>query len=598
MTDRDAVDPWTPTAAATESAEPTTLSTGPVERVSVRDITDYDLGEVIGRGGMGEVLVAHDRSFGREVALKRMRADKPSPELVERFLREAKIQARLDHPAIAPVHDLGYDSEGLPYFTMKRVGGATLAALLEAKTEKPQRLLRALVDVCHAAELAHSRQIVHRDLKPSNIMLGDYGEVYVLDWGVARVLTSDRADTAPASATIESLDGGLGGAPGGATKAGALLGTPGYMAPEQVRAEPVGPAADVYALGSMLFEILAGEPLHPRADAIASTMANANRSPAERSSSPAVAPELDEVCAAALASNPSERPTAGALATAIQNYLDGDRDVERRRTLVSELASSARRALEIGDHAHAMRSAGRALALDPNSSEAAALVSTLVLAEPAEIPPEVDHALEAEEQRLMRERSRRAVLPYAAIFGVLPFFPLVHITNTPMLVGIFVAFAAMVTITYLNYRVGVPFAVMLVGHAVTALAFSRMLGPFVITPIMLCAILLSATSIPWLNKRPWAVFAWTVSATMLPFVLEWAGVLAPSYAFSPAGVLSFGTVFDQTHMVPPLIVVGHVAAVCLVALYARRIGSDRRDAQRKLFMQAWHLRHLLPKSAS
>src|SRR5688500_7906188 len=128
MSEGKPVDPLTPTAAATASDIPETLSTAPVGRVSARDIADYDLGDVIGRGGMGEVIVARDRSFGREVALKRMRADNPSPEHVERFLREAKIQARLDHPAIAPVHDLGYDSDGLPYFTMKRVGGSTLAA--------------------------------------------------------------------------------------------------------------------------------------------------------------------------------------------------------------------------------------------------------------------------------------------------------------------------------------------------------------------------------------------------------------------------------------------------------------------------------------
>ena len=590
MSEDKPVDPWTPTAAATESDAPVTPSTR-AGRASVRDIAEYELGDVIGRGGMGEVLVARDRSFGREVALKRMRADKPSPELVERFLREARIQARLDHPAIAPVHDLGYDSDGLPYFTMKRVGGATLAALLEAKTEKPQRLLRALVDVCQAVELAHSRQIVHRDLKPSNIMLGDYGEVYVLDWGVARVLsTGEVVPTAATGSDVESLDGG--------TKAGALLGTPGYMAPEQVRGEPVGPAADVYALGSMLFEMLAGEPLHPREDAIASTLANASRSPAQRSASRSVPPELDAACVAALAADPAQRPSAGSLAAAIQNYLDGDRDVERRRALAGELASSARRAFDGGDHAHAMRAAGRALALDPSSHEATSIVSTLVLSEPTSVPPEVERALEREEQRQTRARSRRAVLPYASIFGVLPFIPLLHVTNWPTFVAIFVAFSAMVVVTYLNSKVGVPLAVTLIGHAAAALLFSRLLGPFLITPIVLCAVLLSATSIPWLNRRLWAILLWTVAASVLPIAFEYAGLLSPSFALTPAGIVSHGAVFDPTRMVPELIVLGHVAAICLVAVYARGLGRDRSDAQRRLFLQAWHLRHLLPKSAA
>jgi eukaryotic-like serine/threonine-protein kinase len=581
------VDPLTPTAAATGSGDET-LSEQPAERGSLRDIPAYELGVVIGRGGMGEVILARDRTFGREVALKRMRANQPSPEHVERFLREAKIQARLDHPAIAPVHELGYDSDGLPYFTMKRVGGATLAALLEAKTEKPQRLLRALIDVCHAVELAHSRRIVHRDLKPSNIMLGDFGEVYVLDWGVARVLDSGRAPTSSDTNDTPSLDG--------VTKAGALLGTPGYMAPEQVRAEPVGPAADVYALGSMLFEILAGEPLHPRNDAIASTLAPPNRSPAQRAKG-TVAPELDAICTQALASTADERPSAGVLANAIQDYLDGDRDIERRRALASKLAVSARTALDGGDSAQAMRSAGRALAFDPTSQEAATIVSQLVLAEPTDVPTEVETALEIEEKRLMRTRSRRAVLPYAAIFATLPVMPFLHIASYPMLVTVYVAFAVMVTVTYLNSRYGVPVLVTLVGHSVTALLFSRLLGPFVITPIMLCAILLSATSIPYLNKRPLVVLAWTAGTVMLPFLLEWTAVLPPSWAPLPQGLISFGNVFEPGHMHPSLIILGHLAAVCLVAFYARAVGRDRRDAQRKLFMQAWRLRQLLPKTA-
>src|SRR5688572_8039820 len=123
MPEGEGSDALTPTVA-----EPSTLGTQPVGRVTLRDIPDYELGDVTGRGGMGEVILARHRRIGREVALKRMRADKPTPEHVERFLREAKIQARLDHPAIAPVHELGFDSEGLPYFTMKRVGGATLSA--------------------------------------------------------------------------------------------------------------------------------------------------------------------------------------------------------------------------------------------------------------------------------------------------------------------------------------------------------------------------------------------------------------------------------------------------------------------------------------
>jgi hypothetical protein len=154
----------------------------------------------------------------------------------------------------------------------------------------------------------------------------------------------------------------------------------------------------------------------------------------------------------------------------------------------------------------------------------------------------------------------------------------------------------MVVVTWLNSKVGVPIALTLIGHTLTALLFSRFIGPFVITPIMLCAILLSATSIPWLNQRWWAVLGWIITTVMLPFVLEWTGLLAPTWAMTEAGMLSHGTVFDTGAVNPVWLIGGHLVALILVGAYARRIGRDRTDAQRRLFLQAWHLRHLLPKT--
>src|SRR3954468_18054161 len=223
----------------------------------------YQLGGLIGKGGMGEVIAAQDQRIGREVAFKRMRAVHASGDALARFLREARIQARLDHPAIVPVYELGKDAEGRPYFTMKRLAGKTLTHHLAEKDTPRQRLLRAFTDVCLAIELAHSRGVIHRDLKPSNIMLGDFGEVYVLDWGVARVMggRKRRPTGAMQADDIDSIDGEQ-------TMTGDMLGTPGYMAPEQMRGEEnIGPAVDVYALGAILFEILTHEPLHPRGHA-------------------------------------------------------------------------------------------------------------------------------------------------------------------------------------------------------------------------------------------------------------------------------------------------------------------------------------------
>ncbi|MEO8553453.1 MAG: serine/threonine-protein kinase, partial [Kofleriaceae bacterium] len=291
----------------------------------------YQVGELIGRGGMGEVVVAQDQRIGREVAVKRIRAKSPTHDAVDRFLREARIQARLDHPAIVPVYELGTDTDGLPYFTMKRLTGVTLTKHIADGTPI-KRQLRALVDVCLAIQLAHTRGVVHRDLKPSNIMLGDYGEVYVLDWGVARVIADQTRATHPMHAITGRDDAIEDG-----TTSGAILGTPGYMPPEQIRGSEVGISADVYALGAILFEILAGEPLHPRGEAaLATTLTHPQEAPARRVTDRTIPPELDGVCFDALAEAPDARPTARELADRIQAYLDGDRDVERRRILAAE----------------------------------------------------------------------------------------------------------------------------------------------------------------------------------------------------------------------------------------------------------------------
>src|SRR5687767_8183140 len=125
--------------------------------------TGYELGALLGKGGMGEVVLAHDPRIDRDVALKRMRGE-PDAEMTSRFLREAKIQARLDHPAIVPVHEIGQDSEGVPYFTMKRLAGTTLATLLQSRGATLQRQLRALAEVCLAIAFAHERGVIHRDL--------------------------------------------------------------------------------------------------------------------------------------------------------------------------------------------------------------------------------------------------------------------------------------------------------------------------------------------------------------------------------------------------------------------------------------------------
>ncbi|HEX7703568.1 MAG TPA: serine/threonine-protein kinase, partial [Kofleriaceae bacterium] len=415
-------DPTRPRAAladtavdATESATTTTRT----PRMSSTALGGYVLSELIGRGGMGEVVAAHDQRLEREVAIKRMRDAHPDQESIARFVREAKIQARLDHPAIVPVHELGSDEAGLPYFTMKRLVGVTLFDRMK-EGGKIQPLLRAFIDVCFAVELAHTRNIVHRDLKPSNIMLGDYGDVYVLDWGVARVLGTELASS-PLHLPLDSL-------PPSETAAGAVLGTPGYMAPEQMRGADVGPGADIYALGAILFEILAGESLHPPGNAaFASTLADQSVSPAERRPDREIAPELDRACIEALASDPAVRPTARALAERVQRYLDGDRDLEQRRHLVREHLAAAREALAAGDRGEAIYRGGRALALDAESAEAAEIVMSLTVKPPEVLPREVEAELEGEEIKLDAQHARTGAVSYLLIWLLVPCLPLLHI---------------------------------------------------------------------------------------------------------------------------------------------------------------------------
>ena len=260
---------------------------------------------------MGEVLLAIDPVLGREVAIKRMR--ERSSASVERFVREACVQARLDHPAIVPVYELSEDAHGCPYLVMKRLSGQTLAELLDTPGVPQARLLRAFVEVCHAIELAHTRGIVHRDLKPSNIMLGDLGEVYVLDWGVA--LLGDDLDAPPPDGTA--------------------LGTPGYIAPEQIE-EPArtGPAADVYSLGCILFEIVAGVRLHPSGLAGLASAISGRARTAPGHDLPRV---LDALCTRATAFDPRTRPTARELARGVERYLDGPRPQASRSSKLGKL---------------------------------------------------------------------------------------------------------------------------------------------------------------------------------------------------------------------------------------------------------------------
>lgn len=296
----------------------------------------YAVGARIARGAQGVVHQAFDKVLGRDLAMKLLRADGSSSRGsrgVQRFLDEARLAAALEHPSIVPVHDLGVDGEGRPFFTMKLVRGASLADAIEARragAAQPSlpRLVEVLVRVAEAMAFAHDRGVLHRDLKPSNVMLGDYGEVYVMDWGLARARRATDAD------------GGGEDAPGApaptdspaarATLEGDVLGTPHYMAPEQAagRNASVGPAADVYALGAMLYHVLSGRA--PYAESPSSSARDVLER--VRAGPPKPLPELDASAPAELAAIASKAMARDAaaryadmreLAADLRAWLDG-----------------------------------------------------------------------------------------------------------------------------------------------------------------------------------------------------------------------------------------------------------------------------------
>ena len=194
----------------------------------------YVLGRELGRGGMGIVYEARDTRLGRAVALKLLSPLAAGADAVERLWREARILARLEHPGIVPVHDAGMLSDGRAYYAMKLVEGSRLDEYLKTGPSLPE-LCRVFLRICEPVAFAHAHGIVHRDLKPENIMLGRYGEVLVLDCGVAAAL-------------------------GEREQAGLVIGTPAYMAPEQRDATPVDGRADVYSLGNLLREAAGDAP--------------------------------------------------------------------------------------------------------------------------------------------------------------------------------------------------------------------------------------------------------------------------------------------------------------------------------------------------
>jgi serine/threonine protein kinase/tetratricopeptide (TPR) repeat protein len=328
----------------------------PIRSRLMQDAMRYEIKREFARGGMGRILLSRDLDVGRDVALKEL-----LPELVsggtrvgtramgsagggetdetgERFLREAKVTGQLEHPNIVPVYEIGERDDGSVYYTMKYVRGKTMAARLrevrkdehlsdEQKSAERLKLLDAFVAMCNAIAFAHSRGVIHRDIKPENVMLGDFGETMLLDWGLARV--KNQKDFAVKNKPKERniSDSLRESADASKTQDGYIIGTPAYMPPEQGRGdqEEVDEKSDIYSLGSVLYEILAGTPPYegPTAGLVLQAMLTSAPAPIAGKNRFAP-PELSAVCEKAMAREKKDRfKSAMEISLQVQAFREG-----------------------------------------------------------------------------------------------------------------------------------------------------------------------------------------------------------------------------------------------------------------------------------
>ena len=298
--------------------------------------TRYRLLGRVARGGMGVVYAAEDEKLERRVALKVLDVPGTDGDLANRLIREARVLARLEHPGIVPVHDVGLLADGRVFYTMKFVEGQRLDQYIESVASTPDRL-RIFLRICDAVAFAHARGVLHRDLKPANIMVGSFGEVLVMDWGLAKILrgqtTAEVQATDPDATIFERPKPPA--ASSASTQAsvvtghGTVMGTPGYMSPEQARGdvERLDARSDIFSLGALLRFLLGGD---------------SNGASAKRESR--LEKSLEAICSKAAAQSPANRyTTVPELAQDVSRYLDGLAVGAHRESILEKAARIYRR---------------------------------------------------------------------------------------------------------------------------------------------------------------------------------------------------------------------------------------------------------------
>jgi serine/threonine-protein kinase len=574
----------------------------------------YQIREVLGIGGMGEVRLCRDEAIGRDVALKTLiDARQASAQAQRRFLREARVQGQLEHPSIVPVYDLGTGPGSELFFTMRRVRGHTLGEILEALASgdaamrasySRRKLLGAFVRVCLAIDYAHARGVLHRDLKPSNLMLGDFGEVYVLDWGVARLVTEHATST---PVVVSRADG---------VNEDRVVGTLGYMSPEQLFGldDSQDARTDVYSLGAILFEILTFRRLHV-GDSFEALAKSTGLPTMDRAAAiaPDVPPELDAIAVRAASRDRADRfASARELADAVELYLDGDRDLERRRALATERADAAAIALAQGTAADvteqvaaaartsAVREVTAALALDPDNAEARTLLVRLFVEPPTRMPSEVEAEINT-----ATHQSRMGILrfgsyalacwlltvPVAIAMGVRSWPAVLLATSLNLatfLYALWLRRQSELSLGRVMIVTGLTFA--------TLASVSCWMGPFVLVPQASAIVTLWITLHSATRRERWMLVAMGLLSVIVPYGLQLAGVLPPSYVFADGNltILAWALRLAPNLTVPTLIY-SSLAFIALPPIFLGRMRDALSAAERQLFLQAWHLRQLLPE---
>jgi len=598
------------------------LRAGPLTQYKFDD--RYKARDLLGKGGMGEVQLCRDGVVGRSVAMKTIHSHHSgNADTLARFLREARVQGQLEHPSIVPVYDMGVDENGAPYFTMKRLKGMTLHTILRklrdgkadadvTATFTNHKLLSEFTNVCQAMEFAHSRGVVHRDLKPDNIMLGDFGEVYVLDWGIAKIAGVDDEEVSADAGDSARIDTGQ--ITTEKTAYGAVLGTPGYMAPEQIRGEvdAIGASVDVYALGAVLFEILTLQRLHQGktgAALIASTSQGADATASTRAPERNVPPELEAICVKATSLHASDRySSVRELGDAVEAFLAGDRDLEQRRQLATgyaeQAATMAARILQDEEDTaqtrrEAMRTASRALALDPENESAAYVISQLMLTPPKRIPDEVEQETHASLQKRAVLHVRGAAWTYVACLSFLPLYVWMGIKDWTVASITAVLIVASAGIAAYGTRPGKltrPLMhIAIVINTLFIIFIGRAFGWIVLAPALAAVSTVAFLLQPHLQRPSFTVVC-GVAAIMVPFTLELTGVLPSSYTFSDGVMIARSTMFDLKR--GPFLLTFALSACTLIVTTALLVLNNQRASlasERQLHLQAWQMRQLMPE---